>query len=153
MGWVHHSWRFGHVEAFREVGPKMPERGSKNANGASPLSNFWNFFSAIQMVFCHDWWPWTKPGYITMTQRQSNNQRISGIAAHSAPNLSSAKISWKISRLDFLRSRRYPPHWLSSKGLNYQRGELLISAGAIEGYFEGKTPREFHQGALVLERQ
>jgi len=24
---VHHSWRFGHAEALREVGPEMPERG------------------------------------------------------------------------------------------------------------------------------
>jgi len=24
---------------------------------------------------------------------------------------------------------------------NYQRGVLLVSAGAIEGHFEGKTPR------------
>ena len=30
---------------------------------------------------------------------------------------------------------------------------LLISAGAIEGHFEGKTPREGHQGCLVLARQ
>jgi len=30
---------------------------------------------------------------------------------------------------------------------------LLISAGAIEGNFEGKTPRECHQGGLVLARQ
>ena len=28
-----------------------------------------------------DWWPWTKPGYITMTRRQSNNQWSGGIAA------------------------------------------------------------------------
>ena len=28
-GWVHHSWRFGHAEALHEVGPKMPESGSK----------------------------------------------------------------------------------------------------------------------------
>jgi len=27
---------------------------------------------------------------------------------------------------------------------------LLISAGAIEGHFEGKTPREGHQGGLFL---
>jgi len=33
---------------------------------------------------------------------------------------------------------------------NYQRGILLISAGANEGHFEGKTPREDHQGGLVL---
>jgi hypothetical protein len=30
---------------------------------------------------------------------------------------------------------------------------LLISAGAIEGHFEGKTPQEGHQEGLVLARQ
>jgi len=30
-GWVHHSWRFGHEEALREVGPEMPESGSKTS--------------------------------------------------------------------------------------------------------------------------
>ena len=39
------------------------------------------------------------------------------------------------------------------KGPDYQLGVLLISAGAIEGHFEGKTPREGHQGDLVLARQ
>jgi len=67
--------------------------------------------------------------------------------------ISSAKIRWKSSRLDFLGSRRHPPHSLSSKGPNYQRGALLISAGATEGHFEGKTLREGHQGGLVLARQ
>ena len=33
--------------------------------------------------------------------------------------------------------------YVSSKGPNYQRGVLLISAGSIEGYFEGKTPRRW----------
>jgi len=42
---------------------------------------------------------------------------------------------------------------LPSKEPNYQRGVLLISAGAIEGHFEGKTQREVHQGGLVLARQ
>jgi len=65
----------------------------------------------------------------------------------------SAIIRWKSSRFDFLGSRQHPPHWLSSKGPNYRRGVLLISAGAIEGYFEGKTPWEDHQGGLVLARQ
>ena len=32
-----------------------------------------------------DWCPWTKPGYITMTRTQSNNQWRGGIAAHPAP--------------------------------------------------------------------
>jgi len=53
----------------------------------------------------------------------------------------------------FLRSRRHPPHWLSSKEPNYQREVLLISAGAIEGHFEGKTPWEVHHCCLVLARQ
>jgi len=53
----------------------------------------------------------------------------------------------------FLGSRRHPPHWLSSKWPNYQRGVLLISAGAIEGLFEGKTPLEDHQVGLLLARQ
>jgi len=123
------------------------QSGSRNAwtrikivNGASRLSNFWNFSGAIQMISCRDWWPWTKPGYITMTRRQSNNQWSSDIAAHPAPKNPCAKIRWKISHLDFLESRRHHPHWLFSKGPNYQRGVLLTSAGAIEGYFEGKTP-------------
>jgi len=37
------------------------------------------------MISCRDWWPWTKPGYITMTRRQSSNQWSGGIAAHPAP--------------------------------------------------------------------
>ena len=71
------------------------------------------------------------------------------------PKIPSAKIRWRSSCLDFLGSRRHPPHWLSSKGPNYQRGVLHISAGAgvIEGHFEGKTPRRVHQRGLVLARQ
>ena len=70
------------------------------------------------------------------------------------PKNSESKIRWKISRLLFFRggSRRRPPHLLSSKAPNYQRGVLLISAGKIGGHFEGKTPREAHQSGLVLER-
>jgi hypothetical protein len=63
------------------------------------------------------------------------------------------KVIWKISRLDFVGSIRYLPHCLSSKGPNYQRGELHISAGAIEGHFELKAPRKFHKCCLVLTRQ
>ena len=48
-----------------------------------------------------------------MIQRQSNNQWNGGIAAHPAPKIPSAKIRWESSRLDFLGSRRHPPHWLS----------------------------------------
>ena len=85
-----------------------------------------------------------------MTRRQSNNQWSGGRAAHPAPKIQSAKILWKSTRLDFLGSRRHSPHWLSSKEPNYQYGLLLISAGAIEGHFEGKTLRECQQGVLFL---
>ena len=39
---------------------------------------------------------------------------------------------------------------LSSKGPNYQCGVLLISAGAIEGHFGGKTPQQVTKGVLFL---
>jgi len=84
-----------------------------------------------------------------MTRRQSNNQCSGGIAAHPAPKkFREQKFGGK-----FLASRFWdPPHWLFSKGPNYQRRVLLISGGAIEGHFEGKPPREDHQGGLVLAR-
>jgi len=68
-----------------------PRSGSRNAwtrikfNSVSRLNNFRNVFGAIQMISCRDWWPWTKPGYITLTWRQSNNQWSGCIAAHHAP--------------------------------------------------------------------
>ena len=131
------------------TGGSSPRSGSRNAwtriknvKGASRLSKF-RFFSSRSKWFPvgRDWWPWTKPGYITMTRRKAT---INGVAVKRLTlpqKIPSAKIPWKISRLDFLGSRRHPFHWLSSKGTNYQRGVLLISAGAIEGHFEGKTPR------------
>jgi len=27
----------------------------KNVNGATRLSDFWNFFGTFQMISCHDW--------------------------------------------------------------------------------------------------
>jgi len=42
-----------------------------------------------------------------MTRRQGNSQWIGGMAANPVP-----KIRWKSSRLDFLGSRRHPPHYL-----------------------------------------
>jgi len=69
----------------------------KNVNGASRLNRFWNFFGAIQKISCRDWWLWMKPGYITMTRRQSNsnNQWSGGIAAHPAPKNSECKYPLK----------------------------------------------------------
>ena len=81
-----------------EKSGSSPQSGSwnawmqiKNINSASCLSNFWNFFGVIQMISCHDWWPWTKPGCITMARRQSNSQWSGSIAAHPAPKNSECK--------------------------------------------------------------
>ena len=127
----------------------------ENVSGASRLSNFWISFGTVQMISCRNWWPWTKPGYITLTRRQSNNQWNSGIVAHPTPKNSKCKNPLEISHLDFLGSRQHPPYWLSSKGPNYQHGVLFISAGAIERHFERKapTPQEGNQGRLVLAWQ
>jgi hypothetical protein len=51
----------------------------------------WKFFGSIQMIFCRDRCSWTKPGYNTMTRRQSNNQWSGGIAAHPGPKNSERK--------------------------------------------------------------
>ena len=88
-----------------------------------------------------------------MARRQSNNQWSGGTAGHPALKNSECKNPLEISRLDFLGSRRHPPHWLCSKRPNYQREVLLIPAGAIEGHFEGKTLRKIRQGGFVLARQ
>jgi len=77
--------------------------------------------------------------YDPETRQQSVEWRHSGSPLPQI--ITSAKIRWKSSGLDFLGSRRYPPHPLSSEGPNYQRGVLFVSAGAIEGDFEGKPPR------------
>jgi len=42
--------------------------------------------------------------------RPGDNQWSGGIAAHPAPKIPCAKIHWKRSCLDFLGSRRHPPH-------------------------------------------
>ena len=73
-----------------------------------------------------------------------------GIAAQPAPNNSECKNSLEKFSPRFFGMKAASSHWLSSKGPNYQRGVLLISAGAIEGHFEGKTPRKVHQGVLFL---
>jgi len=64
---------------------------NRNVKGARCLSKFWNFFGAIQIISCRDWWPWTKPSYITMVQKQSNVQWRVDIASHPAPKNSECK--------------------------------------------------------------
>ena len=104
------------------------------------------------MISCRDWWPRTKPGCITVTRRQSNIKWSGDITAHSAPKSSECK-----NPLGKFSPRFFGIKTASSSLIIFQRAwqrrVLLISAGANEGHFEGKTPREGHQGVLVLARQ
>jgi len=70
----------------------MPERESKTSKVPVVWATFWNFSARYKWfpVGC-DCWPWTKPGYITMTRRQSNMLSSGGIAAHPAPKTSECK--------------------------------------------------------------
>ena len=88
----------------------------KNVNGASRLSNFCNFFGAIQMISCRDWWPWTKHSYITMTRRLSNIQWSAGTAAHPAPKNS----------LEMFSSRFFGIKSASSSLIIFQRAKLSM---------------------------
>jgi len=145
-GWVNHSWRFGHAESLCEVGPKMPERRSKT----STVPVVW----AILEFFRHDsndflsWLVTIDESWLYQydleTKQQSMEWRLS-----SSPCPKNSKCKNPLEK--------FSPWFFGiktgSSSLNYQRGVLLISAGAIEGYFEGKTRWEDHQGGLVLAWQ
>jgi len=92
----------------------------KNVNGASRLSKF-GIFSARSKWFpvSRDCWPWTKPGYITMTRRQSNNEWSGGIAAHPAPKHSECKNPVKYFSPCFFRIKT-----ASSSLIIFQRAKL-----------------------------
>ena len=129
----------------------MPERGSKTSTVPVVWATF-GIFSARSKWFPvgRDWWPWTKPGYITMTQRQSNNQWSGG--SPRPQKIPSAKIGWKVLASifwdqDVILLIDYHP---TGQTIN---AEYYSSAGAIEWHFEGKTSREVHHGDVVLARQ
>ena len=81
----------------------------------------WNFFGAIQMISCRECWPWTKPGYITMSRRQSNDQWSGGTAAHPAPKNSECK-----NPLEKFSSRFFGIKTASSSLIVFQRAKLLF---------------------------
>ena len=68
----------------------MPEHGSKTSMVPVTWASF-GIFSAQSKWCCHDWRPRKKPGYITTTWRQSNNQWSGGILAHPAQKNSKCK--------------------------------------------------------------
>ena len=129
----------------------MPEHGSKTSTVPVVWATF-GIFSArsehflLRLVIMNETWLFH---YDPETKQQSMEWRHNG-PPRPPQKIPSAKIRWKSSRLDFLGSRRHPPHWLSSKGPNYQRGVLLISAGAIGGHFDGKLRGKITKSVLLL---
>jgi hypothetical protein len=85
--------------------------------------------------------------YNAETKQQSMEWRHNG--SNCPQNIPSEKYPGEFVT-SFLGSRRHAPLCLSSYGTDYQRGILLISAGAIEGRIEGKMPWEFHKGGLFM---
>jgi len=88
-----------------------------------------------------------------MTRRQSNNQWISGIAAHPAPKNSEYK-----SPLEKFSPRFFGIKTASSSLIIFQRAKLSTRSITHLWWcnwrtFWRKTPREGHQGGLVLARQ
>jgi len=73
------------------------------------------------MISCCDWWPWTKPDYITMTRRQSNNQWSGSIAAHPAPQNSECK-----NPLEKFSPRFFGIKMASSSLIIFQRANLSM---------------------------
>jgi len=126
----------------------------KNVNGAIRLSNFWIFFGAIQMIFCRDWWSWTKPGYITMTRRQSNKQWSGDIAAHTAPK----KFLVQKSAGNF-SPQFFGIKTVSSSLIFFQRAQLSTRSTTHfywcnwKIFWRKNAAREGHQVGLVLAWQ
>ena len=134
-------------------GSRNSFRWIKISSGAIRLSKTWKLIGAIEIISCDDLWTWKKPGYVTMTQRQRNNQWSGGKMHTLPPKFSECKIPRKTFRLHCLWSRRHTPHWLYFKGPNYQRWVLLIPACEIDEYFERKTSSEILERNFVLARQ
>jgi len=127
----------------------------KNVNGASRLSKVWNFFGPIQMISSRDWWTWKKPGYITMTRRQGNNQWSGGIAAHPRPKKSECK-----NPLEKLSPWIFGTKKVFSSLIIFQMAKLstrsithLCWCNWMIFWRKNAAGREGHQGGLVLARQ
>ena len=92
------------------------------------------------------------PSTYKKARRQSNNRWNGGRVAHPAPKKTECK-----NLLEKFSPRFFAIKTASSSLIIFRRaklsGVLLISAGVIEGHSEVKTPREGHQGGLVLARQ
>jgi len=125
----------------------------KNVNGVSRLRKFRKFFGrhpndflsrlvTMDETFLYHYDPETKQQ--SMEWRHSGSTRPKKIRVQkSAGKVLASIFGIKTASSSLIMFHR----------AKYQRGVLFISAGATEGHFEGKMPREVHQGGFVLARQ
>ena len=85
-----------------------------------------------------------------MTRRQGNNQWSGGIATHPAPKIPSAKILWKISRLDFLGSRRNSPIDYLPKGQTIKEDYYSSLLVQLKDILKTKRRGKVTKGVLFL---
>ena len=123
----------------------------KTVNGASHLSNFCNFFGAILFPVGRDWWPWTKPGYITMTRRQSNNQWSGVLAANPDPKkILVQKSARKVLALIFWDQDGILPIDYLSKGQTTNAEYYLSLLVQLKDILKEKRHGKFTKGVLFL---
>ena len=105
------------------------------------VGNFWNLFGAIQMISSRARLVTRDETWLSQYGPETKQQSMEWWHSGSPPPKNSeCKNPLESFSSRFLGSKRHPPHCLSYKGSNNHRGELLISTGAIEGYF-GETAR------------
>jgi len=89
--------------------------------------------------------------YDSQTKQQSMEWRHSGSPS---PNIPSARIRWKSSRLDFLGLARHPPIDYLPKGQAINVEHYLSLLVQLKDTLKEKhQPRESQQRGLVLARQ
>ena len=136
----------------------MPERVSKTSTvpvvwaileffGRDP-NDFLSRLLTMDEMWLYHYYPETKQQSVDWRQSDSPHPKKFRVQKSAGKFLASFFFGGGIRGIKTASSR-----CLSSKGTNYQYGVLLISAGAIEGHFEEKTPQEVHQGGLVFARQ
>jgi len=122
----------------------MPERGSKTSTSEQILDFFrWDTNDFLsRLVTMDETWLYRydpETNQQSMEWRHSGSPRPKKFRVQNSAGKVLVSIFWDQDGI-------LPPHKLSGNEPNYQREILLISAGASEG----KTPRDGHEGDLVL---
>ena len=96
--------------------PKCLNADQKRQRWQSSEQNL-DFFGMIQKISCRDWWPWDKPGYITLTRRQTNNQW--------SPTLLSGSDPFRIPPVSWTEKTIERSPFLVRRGGQCWRGDLV----------------------------